>query len=62
MADWLHRWIEHDPFELLRSVNTCMERATEQFVEQGFCLDDIKAIGITNQRETTVGTPSSLPS
>ncbi|KAI5789071.1 hypothetical protein EDC01DRAFT_717717 [Geopyxis carbonaria] len=47
-------WIEHDPYELLKSVNTCIGRAAEQFVERGYCLEDIKAIGITNQRETTV--------
>ncbi|KAL7273137.1 Glycerol kinase [Rhizina undulata] len=47
-------WIEHDPHEILKSVNTCIQRATEQFTEKGFSVDDIKAVGITNQRETTV--------
>ncbi|KAF8254125.1 glycerol kinase [Wilcoxina mikolae CBS 423.85] len=47
-------WIEHDPYELLKSVNLCIERAAEQFQEKGYCLEDIKAIGITNQRETTI--------
>lgn len=47
-------WIEHDPFQLLESVNTCINRACEKFVELGYCLEDIKGIGITNQRETTV--------
>lgn len=60
MAKPLHRWIEHDPYEILKSVNTCIERATEQFVEQGYCLEDIKAIGITNQRETTVCHPPRI--
>ncbi|KAI5859050.1 hypothetical protein BZA05DRAFT_440655 [Tricharina praecox] len=47
-------WIEHDPYELLRSVNVCIDRAAKQFQEQGYVLEDIKAIGITNQRETTI--------
>jgi len=32
----------------------CIDRAAKQFQEQGYVLEDIKAIGITNQRETTV--------
>ncbi|KAI5841335.1 hypothetical protein DFP73DRAFT_480907 [Morchella snyderi] len=47
-------WIEHDPYELVNSVKTCIERATEEFVADGYVVEDIKAIGITNQRETTV--------
>ncbi|KAI5817398.1 hypothetical protein BZA77DRAFT_245423 [Pyronema omphalodes] len=47
-------WIEHDPYELLKSVNLCIERATEAFKEKGYCLEDVKAMGITNQRETTI--------
>ncbi|CRK30903.1 hypothetical protein BN1708_015872, partial [Verticillium longisporum] len=47
-------WHEHDPKELLHSVTTCMEAAFADFVELGHTKDDLKAIGITNQRETTV--------
>ncbi|KAI9821464.1 MAG: Glycerol kinase [Thelocarpon impressellum] len=47
-------WHEHDPHELVSSVEACIERATAQFVGQGHRASDIKAIGITNQRETTV--------
>ena len=47
-------WHEHDPQELVSSVETCIERATAKFVHQGHEVSDIRAIGITNQRETTV--------
>ncbi|KAI9777601.1 MAG: Glycerol kinase [Geoglossum umbratile] len=47
-------WIEHDPYELVRSAETCIEEATKAFVAGGHSVSDIKAIGITNQRETTV--------
>ena len=48
------RWHEHDPLELLQSVETCIEKATEAFCSAGNKAEDIRAIGITNQRETTV--------
>lgn len=48
------RWHEHDPQELVNSVEECIERATAQFLEQGHEKSQIKAIGITNQRETTI--------
>jgi glycerol kinase len=38
----------------LDSVQQCIEKATEAFKDQGHDISDIKAIGITNQRETTV--------
>lgn len=47
-------WIEHDPYDLLKSVTTCIERTSDKFLDAGYCLEDIKGIGITNQRETTV--------
>ncbi len=44
-------WVEHDPFEIwdsqLRAARTALESA-------GVGAEDIVAIGITNQRETTV--------
>src|SRR5947209_4596610 len=48
------RWHEHDPQELVNSVEECIEKATEKFLGQGHKKSDIKAIGITNQRETTI--------
>lgn len=48
------RWHEHEPYELLETVETCIEKAVEQFLEKGLDTSKIRAIGITNQRETTV--------
>ncbi|KAI5250461.1 glycerol kinase [Aureobasidium subglaciale] len=47
-------WHEHDPWELVSSVETCIEEATKKFLEKGHKVSDIKAIGLTNQRETTL--------
>ncbi|KAF4434827.1 glycerol kinase [Fusarium austroafricanum] len=47
-------WHEHDPMELLESVETCIEKAVEKFCAKGHSVDDIRSIGITNQRETTI--------
>ncbi|KAL9099429.1 MAG: hypothetical protein Q9163_005065 [Psora crenata] len=47
-------WVEHDPIEILGSVEKCIEEATKAFTAQGHAVSDIKAIGITTQRETTV--------
>lgn len=48
------RWHEHDPYELLQTVETCIENATKTFTEKGLDTAKIHAIGVTNQRETTV--------
>ncbi|GAB1202947.1 hypothetical protein APSETT445_001571 [Aspergillus pseudonomiae] len=47
-------WHEHNPLDLVSSVETCVEQAVKQFESTGFSRVDIKAVGITNQRETTV--------
>ncbi|KAF2866913.1 FGGY family of carbohydrate kinase [Massariosphaeria phaeospora] len=47
-------WHEHDPKEIVTSVEQCIEKATQSFIDQGLQISDIKAVGITNQRETTV--------
>lgn len=39
---------------MLSSVESCIERAIEQFTFKGYSKSQIKAVGITNQRETTV--------
>ena len=44
-------WVEHDPLEIW---STQMGVATEAISMKGLSEDDIAAIGITNQRETTV--------
>ncbi|HPE68721.1 MAG TPA: glycerol kinase GlpK [Thermotogota bacterium] len=44
-------WVEHDPMEILKSVQETLLRATE---EAGLEVHELGAIGITNQRETVV--------
>ena len=44
-------WVEHDPSDILNSQITALKRAVES---SGISVDDIAAIGITNQRETTL--------
>jgi glycerol kinase len=52
-------WVEHEPAELLSSVTTCMSKAMAKLPQVGGGGEGgggatISAIGITNQRETTV--------
>jgi glycerol kinase len=44
-------WVEHDPLEILRRTEEVIAEALEQ---RGLRAADLAAIGITNQRETTV--------
>jgi len=44
-------WVEHDPMEIWR---TQLETAREALAKAGLKAADIRAIGITNQRETTL--------
>jgi glycerol kinase len=48
------RWHEHDPLEIITSIEDCIEGAVKAFETQGHSARSIKAVGITNQRETTV--------
>ena len=48
-----NRWHEHDPNELVSSVSECIDKAVADFESQGHSISQIKAVGITNQRETT---------
>ncbi|EDO29008.1 predicted protein, partial [Nematostella vectensis] len=47
-------WVEQDPKTLLSSVYQCMEQTLQSCKELNINPTDIKAVGITNQRETTV--------
>ncbi|OAA33457.1 glycerol kinase [Moelleriella libera RCEF 2490] len=47
-------WHEHDPEEIITSVEKCVDGAVKQFEKQGHSREQIVALGITNQRETTV--------
>ena len=44
-------WVEHDPMEILSTEILAM---SEAFERSGLSPTDIAAIGITNQRETTI--------
>ncbi|KAK5182764.1 Glycerol kinase [Exophiala sp. CCFEE 6388] len=46
-------WHEHDPLEIIESVQQCIEGAVKDLENQGHSAGNIKAVGITNQRETT---------
>ncbi|XVF24744.1 hypothetical protein REPUB_Repub13aG0153400 [Reevesia pubescens] len=49
------RWVEHDPMEILESVRTCIATAVDKATADGYNVDSgLKAIGLTNQRETTL--------
>jgi len=43
-------WVEHDPEEIFRMVIECLKEVCER---NGLTKDNVKALGITNQRETT---------
>ncbi len=44
-------WVEHDPLEIWR---TQLATAREALARAGITASDVRALGITNQRETTV--------
>ncbi|XP_074070313.1 glycerol kinase isoform X3 [Macrotis lagotis] len=47
-------WVEQDPKEILQSVYECIERTCEKLTELNIDISTIKAIGVSNQRETTI--------
>lgn len=48
-------WVEHDPMEILESVRLCVAKAIDKATADGHNVDGaLKAIGLTNQRETTL--------
>lgn len=47
-------WVEQDPFEILNVVTLCIERTIEKLELLGGSASDIVAIGVTNQRESTI--------
>lgn len=47
-------WYEQDPVEIINVVRECMEIAVQKLIDLGGDVRDIKAVGITNQRESTV--------
>lgn len=47
-------WVEEDPLEILETTKCCIDKAVENLIGLGYKQTDIKAVGITNQRETTI--------
>ncbi|KAJ2538735.1 Glycerol kinase, partial [Coemansia sp. RSA 1933] len=47
-------WVEKDPNQILQSVETVIVGACRRFNALGYETSQIKGVGITNQRETTV--------
>ncbi|KAK3411072.1 glycerol kinase [Eucalyptus grandis] len=48
-------WVEHDPMEILETVRVCMAKAVDKATADGHNVDGgLKAIGLTNQRETAL--------
>ncbi|XP_060520451.1 glycerol kinase isoform X2 [Cylas formicarius] len=47
-------WVEQDPIEILDVVNTCIEHTIDKLISLGGSVSDIAAIGVTNQRESTI--------
>lgn len=47
-------WVEQDPMEILNAVNECLHQTVQNLRQLVINPDHIVAIGITNQRETTV--------
>lgn len=47
-------WVEQDPNEILTAVKDCINKVSQILQSEEVELSDIVAVGITNQRETTV--------
>lgn len=47
-------WVEQDPIEIMRAVRECLSQTVFNLKQLSIDPSDIVAIGITNQRETTV--------
>lgn len=49
-------WVEQDANEIIETIKQCMREVVKLASEHGFALSatNIRAIGVTNQRETTV--------
>ncbi|XP_043928318.1 glycerol kinase isoform X2 [Protopterus annectens] len=47
-------WVEENPKEILQSVYECIDKTCEKLSQLNIKISNIKAIGVSNQRETTV--------
>lgn len=47
-------WVEMDPNEIIDTVKKCIEKVVDKLGHLGISTDEIKSVGIANQRETTI--------
>ncbi|MEQ2249267.1 hypothetical protein ILYODFUR_027578 [Ilyodon furcidens] len=47
-------WVEEDPREIMQTVYECMEKTCQKLRQLNVDISNIKAVGVTNQRETTL--------
>lgn len=47
-------WVEHDPREVVNACQECMDTVGKILQEKDIPLTQVKAVGISNQRETTI--------
>lgn len=47
-------WVEQDPLAIIAVVQECIDKCLEKLVEMGGSPKDVVAVGVTNQRETTI--------
>ncbi|XP_054909076.1 glycerol kinase-like isoform X2 [Poeciliopsis prolifica] len=47
-------WVEADPKEIMDTVHECLEKTCQKLAQLGVDVSRIKAVGVTNQRETTL--------
>lgn len=47
-------WVEQDPMEIMNAVRETLDKTVSQLKKNGVDIRRLKAIGVTNQRETTV--------
>lgn len=47
-------WVEQDPLKMLHLVNECIGKTVDKLIALGGQPSDIVAVGVTNQRETTI--------
>jgi len=52
-------WLEHNPVEILHAVRECIICGVENLEKLNYGVEDIVAVGISNQRETTIAWDSA---
>lgn len=54
MDIFVSRWVEEDPTHLLETVQHCLGQVWEKLKTMHIDPNDVVAIGLTNQRESTI--------